>query len=67
MFENEIVGPVLVRKLKRGGYGPPAHPPPPLPRQWLRPWYSGHIEIFQSHVVEKIFQNLRVRLKFNIR
>ena len=25
----------------------------------------GHIEIFQSHVVEKIFQNLRVRLKFN--
>ena len=29
--------------------------------------YSGHIEIFQSHVVEKIFQNLRVRLKFNTR
>ena len=27
--------------------------------------FSGHIEIFQSHVVEKIFQNLRVRLKFN--
>ena len=29
--------------------------------------YSGHIEIFQSHVVEKIFQNPRVRLKFNTR
>ena len=29
--------------------------------------YSGHTEIFQSHVVEKIFQNLRVRLKFNTR
>ena len=28
--------------------------------------YSDHIEIFQSHVVEKIFQNLRGRLKFNI-
>ena len=26
-----------------------------------------HMEIFQSHVVEKIFQNLRVRLKFNTR
>ena len=29
--------------------------------------YSGHIEIFQSYVVEEIFQNLRVRLKFNTR
>ena len=29
--------------------------------------YSGRIEIFQSHVVEKIFQNIRVRLKFNTR
>ena len=27
--------------------------------------YGGHIETFQSHVVEKIFQNLCVRLKFN--
>ena len=29
--------------------------------------YSGHIQIFQSRVVEKIFQNHRVRLKFNTR
>ena len=28
---------------------------------------SGQIEIFQSYDVEKIFQNLWVRLKFNIR
>ena len=33
----------------------------------LRVYYEfkGHIEIFQSHAVEKIFQNLRV--KFNTR
>ena len=30
-------------------------------------WYSGHMEIFQSHVLQKIFQNLCMRLKFNIR
>ena len=29
--------------------------------------YSGHKKIFQSHILEKKFQNLRVRLKFNIR
>ena len=29
--------------------------------------YSGHTEIFQSHIVEKIFQNLRVRLKLSTR
>ena len=28
---------------------------------------SGDMEIFQSHVLEKIFQNLHVRLKFSIR
>ena len=29
--------------------------------------YDGHIEIFQSHVVGKIFQNLFVRDKFSVR
>ena len=29
--------------------------------------FRGYIEIFQSHIVEKIFQNLHVRLKFNTR
>ena len=30
-------------------------------------WYSSHIDMFQSHVVNTIFQILRVRPKFNIR
>ena len=30
MFETETVGPFLVQKLKWGGHGPPATPPPPI-------------------------------------
>ena len=40
---------------------------PKLVRTYVMTNASGHIEIFQSHVAEKIFQNLRVRLKFNTR
>ena len=29
--------------------------------------YSNHREIFQSHGVEKVFQNLRVKLNLRIR
>ena len=32
---------------------------------WLQ--YSGQIRFFQYYVVEKVFQNLRMRLKFRIR